>query len=178
MHKPVAVCLTLIAGFFPLVAQPAHAARERLLYETVEDAPGSKSQGWLGTLYDTDGVAMKVEPGQTVKTVVGVFSGVACAKPGVPCGVLPLKMLHGVEHADNVIMDENWSYRIFVVTGGARNGSMRGELSRGRTIVKPEIDGKEVKTPMGGFLWVENPFAFGAHGWVPQARPSGAATAN
>jgi hypothetical protein len=172
MRKIGTAALLLAAGVSAAMScPPAEAARERLFYETVESMPGGKSQGWRGTLYDKEGLAMTIEPGLTAKTPAGTFVSIACAMPWTPCGMIPAVMLRGtdLDRAENFIMDEKWSYRLYVVSSGSKSEGVRGELVRDEDIVKPEPN-REIKTPMGVFVWADGPNPSGMHGWVPQVR--------
>jgi hypothetical protein len=163
--------LSLIASLFALaVVMPAWAGHERLIFEIVETSAGGRSQGWRGTLYDKDGMAVTIEAGAPLKTPVGVFAYVPCVMPWQPCGAIPIGMLHGpdLDRAENVVMAEPWSYRIYAVGVWARPESIRGELIRAGDIVKAEPAAKEIKTPMGAFVWQETPNAAGVRGWVAQ----------
>jgi hypothetical protein len=171
MRKAVGVGL-LAAAVLVLTATPLLAARERMFFEIVESDPGSRSQGWRGSVFDERGLAMQLMPGQTVKMPGGSVTGVACVMPWVPCGAILTVMLHGpnLDRAENVIMEGEWSYRLFVSAPGSKSEAVRGELLLDGEVVRPEPGVRATKTPMGVFIWTESPNPWGPHGWMPSGR--------
>lgn len=166
--KRVALLLAAFAACVS-VALPAGAGG-LLLYQIEETAAGSRSQGWHGTLYDETGAAVELAPGEARRTAAGIFVGVACTMPWRPCGAIPQEMLKGPNHdlAENVIMDESWSYRVFVTAPGSKSEGTRGMLYRdGTAVVAGE---RKISTPMGVFVWAENENLWGAHGWYPESK--------
>jgi hypothetical protein len=140
---------------------PAHAVekqpanKERLSYDIVVTAPGTKNQGWHGTLYDENGTPIAVETGQTVMTEIGELQSVARESPWKPHG-----MISTAQEIVNEIMPDAWSYKFYKTGVGTRCPSWRGELKRGDAVLKPQ-GGEPTMTPMGPFVWIEKP-----HGWV------------
>lgn len=151
-----------------LSAANAQPAGGRLFYEIVVTNPGSRSQGWNGTLYGQDGGAIDVPVGQTVMTNVGDFVSVACAELWVPCGLIHVDTLAWMAAAGgNVIMDPSrWEYRLCVTSEGTRSEGWHGELVHGADAAGPSV---ELATPMGTFVWLDHPFAWGWHGWFQRA---------
>lgn len=146
----------------------AQASKERLVYEITVTDPGSKSQGWHGTLYDQNGQAMQVEAGKRVKTIAGEFESVPFVQLWVPYGMIHVDMLRWLKDSGSDIIreDQPWWYKLYVTAEGTRSQGFRGELLRGRGVVTPETDGEHVKTPMGPFDWHTSPHGWGSHGWI------------
>ncbi len=159
MGRGLALTVALLAALFG--GRLASATDERLAYEIIETAPGSRSQGWHGVLYDQSGTAIEVEVGKTIMSDIGELTSVAQAEKWVPYGMIPTEMIRwmGSGGKGNVIMREAWSYRLYAIGEDTRCPSWRGELLRNGAIVAPSADGQPVLTAMG-------PFANGPHGWV------------
>ena len=161
--------------------QSAHARGDRLVYQIEVTAPGSRSQGWHGTLYGRNGDAITIPPGETVTTPIGTFASVACTLPFRPCGMIRTDMIAWMKtHNGNVIMDsKSWAYRLYVTAEGTRSEGWRGELLHGGSAVDapPGSSGRLLKpirapsesltTPMGPFSWQESHVPWGRHGWFP-----------
>lgn len=140
----------------------AQAAEERLAYDIVVTAPGTKSQGWHGTLYDEKGNPLKVKVGET-RTLppIGTLVGVACSQPWVPCGMVPRPRL------SNVPMREQWIYKLYTTNIGSRCPSWRGELLRNGDLIPPPM-GAAVETPWGPFIAASEPHGWAHKSWNPQ----------
>ena len=164
---------TVVTLLFALVAslgyvQPAPAGDGRLVYQIEVTNPGTKSQGWRGTLYDQSGTPMEIAASATVETGAGTFVSVACTPlPWYPCGMIHAHMVAWMkQHNGNVPMDgEDWAYRLYVTAEGTRSEGWRGELLHGGGTVPAQADGKPMQTPLGPFLWLESPTLWGDHGW-------------
>jgi len=141
---------------------------ERLVYEITVTAPGTKSQGWYGTLFDKNGKPMQVAAGKTVQTKVGEFVSVAQTTPWTPYGMIHADMLRWMKTANgNVVMDaEPWSYRLYVAQEGSKSEGWRGELRHARGIVPEPAGSEPAKTPMGPYAWVKNEHLWGFHAFV------------
>jgi hypothetical protein len=155
----------LLAGSAAAEAQPAGG---RLFYEIVVTNPGSRSQGWHGTLYGQDGRPAEVPAGQTMATGVGDFVSVACEELWVPCGMIHVDTLAWMAAAGgNVVMDASrWEYRLYVTSEGTRSEGWHGELVHGADLAEAS---PELATPMGTFVWLDYPFPWGWHGWFHRA---------
>ncbi len=151
--------VALIAAFSGIA--PAGASGERLAYEIVETAPGTKSQGWHGILYGRDGAPIEVEPGKTVQSQIGELTSVARSQNWVPYGLIPTAMLRWIEGGGrgNVILRESWAYRLYAIGEDTRCPTWRGELLRDGAVVTPPADGQPIQTAMG-------PFVISPHGFV------------
>jgi hypothetical protein len=164
--KWFALAAVLLAAVLSFKA--AYASNGRLIYEIVVTNPGSKSQGWHGILYADTGKAMQVKPGTRVRTVAGEFEAVPQREAWVPYGMIHVDTLTWLkEHgADLIHENEEWAYKLYVTGEGTRSQGIRGELLRGRGIMKTETVGERVKTPMGPFDWHTNPHGWGSHDWI------------
>ncbi len=141
-------------------------AGERLFYQIEVTNPGTKSQGWTGTLYDQNGSAMEVPAGQTVSTGAGSFESVNCQLLFIPCGMIHTRMVAWMKtHNGNVLMDSNWTYRLYVIAEGSRSEGWRGELLNDGQSVQPPPE--TASTPMGPFQWSDSAQMWGDHGWFP-----------
>jgi hypothetical protein len=167
MGRGLALAVALLAALFG--GRLASAADERLAYEITETAPGSRSQGWHGVLYDRSGTAIEVEVGKAVMSDVGELTSVAKTQNWVPYGMIPTEMLRWMEGSGkgNVIMGEAWSYRLYLIGEDTRCPSWRGELLRDGSIVAPAADGPPVLTPMGPFI--SGPHGFAHTSWKVRA---------
>ncbi len=147
----------------------SNSAAERLFYQITVTAPGTRSQGWKGTLYSRDGQEIEVGPGQSVKTHVGEFVSIEWNSPWVPWGMIQSDVLSWMKtHDGNVIIDaRRCEYRLYVSAEGSKSEGWRGELVWGDSIVTPHFE--RVLAPMGIFVWSENPNRWGLHGWFHEA---------
>lgn len=159
-------------GIFQTTMEPDAKADEvagiggRLLYKIVVTDPGTRSQGWKGTLFDRNGQPLDVEPGKTVRTRIGDFVSVACDLPWVPCGMIHASTLASTLEV-NIVLDTNPAeYRLYVTAEGTKSEGWQGELQYGSKIIKPQFD--RVLAPMGFFVWSQNPDIWGPHGWIPE----------
>ena len=166
MWRFLALAVVLLTAQLSLKA--AAASQQRLVYEITVTNPGTKSQGWHGTLYDQSGEPVQAEPSTRVKTIAGEFESVAKSQPWVPYGMIHGDTLRWLkEHGADVIFDsEPWAYKLYVTNEGSKSQGFRGELLRGGGVVTPESDGEHVKTPMGTFDWHKSPYGWGSHGWI------------
>ena len=142
--------------------------QERLFYEITVTAPGTRSQGWHGTLFGKDGKPVLAEPGKIVTTNVGKFVAVAETTLETPYGMLHEDMVRWMTAENgNVIMDsEPWAYLLFVAQEGSKSEAWRGELRYMRGIIAGPSDHDPVATPMGPYTWVKNEQLWGLHGWI------------
>ncbi len=140
----------------------------RLFYEIVVTAPGSKSQGWVGVLYDAAGKPIYASPsGQPVTTALGEFVDV----PGghwSPGGMIRTDMAEWMKtHDANEIMDmKPWAYRLYVDGEGSDTAVWTSTLLHDGTAVPPDTN--PIDTPMGQFR-TAGPDATGwaRAGWLP-----------
>jgi hypothetical protein len=139
-------------------AEQRPVVKEQLLYEITVTAPGTRSQGWHGTLYNANGQPMQVAVGKTETTVIGELVSVAAVsgQRWQPYGMIPVK-----PGMTNDIMPDAWSYKLYRTGIDTRCPSWRGELLRGDIVVTPQTGSKQVQTSMGQFIWATEP-----HGWI------------
>ncbi len=142
-------------------AEKAPVNNEQLAYEITVTAPGSKSQGWHGTLYDKNGQPMKVKSGEKWSTDIGILVSVKYKQKHIPYGMISENQLKRIE---NILMDESWSYKLYRTHTDSKCPSWRGELQRRNVVIKPDT-GEQVQTPMGPFKWLKEP-QNEPHGWV------------
>jgi hypothetical protein len=166
MKSVVSLVLLTFAMIVPVTAADEPG---RLAYEIIVTNPGTRSQGWTGTLYGTDGAAMVVDPGKTVETPVGTFVSVACRELWVPCGMIEQRMADWMKtNPGNAILDgEDWSYRLYVGAEGSKSEAWTGQIVHAGTLV--DRGSGKTDTPMGPFVWVDSPYAWGEHGWLPMS---------
>jgi hypothetical protein len=169
VRKLLVLALVLLGAQVLFGSAPASA--ERLVYQITVTNPGTKSQGWYGTLYDQDGNVMQVETGKRIKTIAGEFESVPFVQLWIPHGMIHVDTLRWLKEGGSDVIhdDQPWRYKLYVVGEGTRSQGFRGELLRGQDFVTPETSGEHVKTPMGPFDWVENPHGWGSHGWIHAA---------
>ncbi len=141
----------------------------RLFYEMVVTNPGTRSQGWHGTLYGPDGKPVAAEPNALVDTGAGMFRYVACDVLWKPCGFIregtqPVPATSAAALLDS----EAWRFRLYVHAEGSRSEGWTGELFHGEVITMPTLD--PVETPLGTFVWTgESGMPWGWSGWRPVA---------
>jgi hypothetical protein len=153
---------------------PVGKPEGRLFYEMIETSPGSKSQGWHGVLYGKDGKPVELVPGKSFDTAketgslpCGKFVGVKHGYAWDPYGAIP-EVLITAHGAENHIMREKWTYRLYVSAEGTRHAATLGELRLEGRIVDHDPGHQEIMTAMGPFVWKANAQPFGPHGWYPQ----------
>lgn len=142
----------------------AAAQAGRTIYQIDVSAPGTKSQGLRGTLYDEHG--RRVEEGPAVQTPIGSFRWISCSMPWESCG----RWRDGPAVPRSSYPQQNrsvLSYRITVEERGGRtfwSGELAGLGAGG--------PGRRAETAMGAFRWTTGS-AGAAHwrGWVPQGWP-------
>ena len=140
----------------------------RLVYSMDVTNPGTRSQGWVGTLYDVDGEAMDVPSGETVMVGFDTYVSVECKEPWVPCGMMRENMIDWLKtHQTNADMgDAVWRYELSVTAEGSRSEGWTGELYRDGAPVSFDDDTR-IETPMGAFVARMNGNSWGTHGWLP-----------
>jgi hypothetical protein len=168
----VGAALLLAASAVPPEAARAEAG-ERLVYEIVVTAPGTRSQGWHGTIYDKTGAPVTIAPGQTFETRIGTFESVACEHPWSTCGMIHADMLAWMKtrNANTIMGREPWVYRLFVLREGSKSEGWEGKLF---------FDGAEIApcaapraTPMGTFVCRGRAHLWDRAGWYHQSWPEG-----
>ena len=141
----------------------------RLVYQIEVTAPGTKSQGWHGTLFDKTGKPMQVAPGKTVHTNIGDFLSVARKEPQIwePYGMIHVDQVAWMKtHNGNEVMDsEPWVYRLFVALEGSKSEGWRGEILHGRGVIGPPADDRPQPTPMGPYRWLRGKEPWQPTGW-------------
>lgn len=162
--KGIRLALSIL-GCAPAAAQDG----ERLVYEIVVTHPGTRSQGWVGTIFGADGLPLRLAAGEGVDTPAGRFVSVECRELWVPCGMIHEKTLAwlGTSPGNSVRDGEPWSYRLFVAAEGSKSEGWRGEILHAGQAIPGDV--KTLDTPMGPFGWTESPNAWGRHGWFHQA---------
>lgn len=150
---------------------PANAvAPGRLFYEIAVSAPGTRSQGWQGVLYDAGGNPVDAPAGQTITTALGVFIKVPCVHLWDACGMIRTDMAEWMKtHQANIIVDAKpWLYRMYVSAEGSRSEVWRSRLLHDGQEIFPLEDA--VETPMGPFR-TGGPMASGwaQAGWFPSS---------
>jgi hypothetical protein len=173
--KMVATLLSALVAV-PACWQPARAADERLVYTMEVTAEGTRSQGWLGTLYDEAGNPMAVPPGWTVTTGAGTFVSVACVVLFHPCGMIDTDMRAWMSTGggNDLGIAGHWAYRLTVSAEGTRDEGWRGELLRDAVPVAAPTDRVPVATPWGPFRWWQGDGPWGRHGWFHASWVNGA----
>jgi hypothetical protein len=166
--RPWLVIAAAVIGtsLMPMAAQAI--APGRLIYEIVVTAPGSRSQGWHGVLYDTSNNPIEPAVGQTVTTALGEFVNVPCNHLWDACGMIRKDMVEWMTaHQANVIMDSKpWLYRMYVSAEGSKSEVWTSRLLHDGAEIFPDL--KPIDTPMGPFR-TGAPMTIGwAHaGWFP-----------
>ena len=179
-HLP-AVVLGLLLASAPAGAALAidlpldglRAGNGRLVYAMEVTNPGTRSQGWIGTLYGFDGGEIMVPPGETVSVGFETYVSVACTVPWEPCGMIHAAMHDWMQtHNANVIVDNlPWRFELRVTAEGSRSEGWWGALLHEGTAVG-DVD-SPVETPMGPFVLLEGAMMWGSHGWFPVALAGG-----
>lgn len=159
--------LSLLAGSACVSAEPAPAPEaERVFYELVVTAPGSRSQGVRGQLFDAAGRpqsdAPRLEP---VQTPIGPFERIGCQYLWSVCG--DLRRVEGFVVAgpgNDPMQDGPVLFRVTRIEGAGR-ARYRGDLFDGPRSVPLAA---RIETPMGPFVRLEGEFAGQAwSGWIP-----------
>lgn len=163
MMKSIAVSLlAMLAAALPAEANDAPG---RLAYEIVVTNPGTRSQGWRGTLFAADGSPLQIEPGGRLETPAGAFVSVACRELWVPCGMIEQRTVAWLKSTPgNAVMDgQAWSYRLYVSAEGTKSEGWTGELLHADLVI--EQGSADMDTPMGPYVWLDSPHPWGQHGW-------------
>ena len=141
-------------------AQPGHT-----VYEIEVSAPGTKSQGLRGTLYDDGG--RPVGEGAVVETGIGSFRWIPCRMLWETCG----RWRNGVDRPRSTYPRDHRTVLQYRVVR---------ETRRGRTFWTGELvglggaaaRGRPVDTPMGVFRWTMGRVGSASwRGWVPEDWP-------
>lgn len=164
--------LSMIAVLSLAWTPSAFASEDHPFYSVSVTAPGTRSQGWNGKLIDRMQGELPLEAGKRVSTNAGVFVGVPCTLPWVPCGYIHEEHLRWMNaNGGNFILDSgSWAYRLHVTAPCSRSEGWRGELlHNGRPIVTRR---KSIKTPMGPFVRKSSPYPWGQNGWFHVSWPA------
>ena len=164
--------LSMIALLALAWAPSAFASEGQPFYSISVTAPGSRSQGWNGKLLDRMQRELSLEAGKQVSTNAGVFVGVPCTLPWVPCGYIHEEHLRWMNaNGGNFILDSgSWEYRLHVTAPCSRSEGWKGELlHNGRVVVTRK---KSIKTPFGSFVRRTSAHLWGQRGWFHVAWPS------
>ena len=170
MTFPRTLCMALL--FATALIPSALAGNEHLFHSMTVTAPGTRSQGWSGKLHDATLQELPLESGKHVSTNAGVFVGVPCALPWVPCGYIHEEQLRWMNsNGSNFIMGNGaWEYRLYVTSPCTRSEGWRGELFHNGRAVKTRR--KLVKTPMGTFVRKSSAQPWGQNGWFHVSWPA------
>ncbi|MDP2064155.1 MAG: hypothetical protein Q8Q63_10875 [Phaeovulum sp.] len=158
-----------LAGLAPRAAL-AQDVDGRLIYQLEVTQPGTRSQGWLGTLYDDAGRAIATAPGTIVETRVGAFENLPCTHLWSQCGFLRVGMLPVTAMSGFAALTENqaWVYRLYIHGEGSRSEGLTGVLLQEGLRIFADV-GRRVETPLGVFLAVDNGGKlWGNAGWFPE----------
>lgn len=157
--------LLLGLGLGAIAVSAAAAQPGLMVYEIEVSAPGTKSQGLRGTLYDERG--RPVSEGPVVETGIGSFRWIPCRMLWETCG----RWREGVDRPSSSYPREHRDvlrYRVFRQT------------RRGQTLWTGELVGlraaaarrRPVGTSMGVFRWTTGRVGSARwQGWVPQDWP-------
>jgi hypothetical protein len=156
----LALALGACASTSPAATGDDRRSAGRLLYEIELTAPGTRSQGWRGALYDPKGVRVDIAVGASIDANVGRFRRVDCVHLWDVCG-----MIHEGDNANVILGAEPWTYRLYVSAECTRSEGWWGELARAGENLAPQSE--TIVTPMGPFVARHSPHAFGQHGWFP-----------
>lgn len=160
----------LLAGSACALAEPPAApepASERVFYELVVTAPGSRSQGVRGQLFDAKGLPQSDVPTlEPVQTPLGPFDRIGCQYLWSTCG--DLRRVEGFVRdgpGNDPMQDGPTLFRVTRIEGpgGVR---YRGDLFDGS---KPVPLAARVETPMGPYVRLDGKFAGQDwSGWIPE----------
>lgn len=163
---PLVALLPLLTSAACVSAQVPPPAAGQVFYEMVVTAPGSRSQGVRGQLFDANGQpqphVLTLEP---VQTPIGAFDRIGCAHLWSVCG--DLRRADGFfpgGPTNDPTVDGPTLFR--VSRAGTPPGlRFRGELlSNGRAVPLAE----RIETPMGPFVAFEGQFmGQDWSGWIP-----------
>ena len=163
--------LPIVAALVIALCTPVQAEADpagRLVYDIVVSAPGTRSQGWTATLYDSAGKPIETEAGKTVTTPLGEFVRVPCVNPWDACGMIRTDMAEWMKtHQANVVMDsQSWLYRVYLDAEGSDGEVWTSTLLHDGAEIPPGIN--PIDTPMGPFR-TGGPTATGwaKAGWFP-----------
>lgn len=171
--RSVLAVLGVVAGAVAIGAPgwgEAQQAEGRLIYQLVVTQPGTRSQGWLGTLYDETGAAIVAAPGARVETPAGNFENLPCTYLWSQCGFIRVGMLPVTAPSSPSALMENqaWVYRLYIHGEGSRSEGRTGVLEQGGNPVYPG-GMRRVETPLGVFVAIDNGGQlWGDAGWFPE----------
>lgn len=165
--------LAIFVGALATVAPGLALAQQvdgRMIYQLEVTQPGTRSQGWLGTLYDENGAAIAADPGAIVETAAGPFENLPCTYLWSQCGFIRVGMLPVAAPSSLAALteDQAWVYRLYIHGEGSRSEGRTGVLEQGGTVVFPG-GMRRVETPLGVFIAVDNGGQlWGDAGWFPE----------
>lgn len=156
---------TTAVAFAVIAVSSAAAQPARTSYEIEVSAPGTKSQGLRGSLYDREG--RRIGEGPVERTPIGDFRWIPCRMLWESCG----RWREGSTPVRSSYPRQNQSVLRYRITRETRRGRnwWRGELvglspaaaRRGR-----------VETAMGRFRWTSGRVGAAEwSGWVPEGWP-------
>ena len=158
--KPLLLVLA-VAG----IVSAASAQPGRTLYRIDVTAPGTKSQGLRGTLYDDQG--RPIEAGPDVQTAIGQFRWIPCRQLWASCG----RWRAETPPAVSSHLRQEVSVRAYRIVYEERGDGVHwtGELVGAPATAQ---DTGRIETPMGVFRWASGR-AGRMHwrGWLPDNWP-------
>lgn len=166
-RRAIAMTLAIVGMVASNGLHPGTAEAGRLVYKIEVTNPGTKSQGWYGTLYDAKSLAIVAKPGESIEIAVGRFVSVECVVPWQPCGMIHMATIP-VLNESNVILDGiPIEYNLYVTAEGTKSEGWQGTLRRDGVAIEPQAD--RVLSPMGYFIRADSPNIWGRHGWFPES---------
>lgn len=156
---------TTAVAFVAVAVSSAAAQPARTSYEIEVTAPGTKSQGLRGNLYDREG--RRIEEGAVAQTPIGSFRWIPCQMLWESCG----RWRDGSTPPRSSYPRQNESVLRYRITQETRNGRSwwRGELPGLNSGAERR---RQVETPMGRFRWTSGRLGTAEwRGWVPEGWP-------
>lgn len=164
----------LLSALLPLLTSTACAsaqvpppAAEQVFYEMVVIAPGSRSQGVRGQLFDAKGLPQSDVPTlEPVQTPIGAFDRLGCTHLWSVCG--DLRRTEGFSlggPANDPTVDGPILFRV------SRSETPAGPRFRGELLNdgRPVPLAGSIETPMGPYVTFEGKFmGQDWSGWIPQ----------
>jgi hypothetical protein len=174
MIRVLVACAAIPFLLPPQLLGASEIRKDKLVYEIVVTAPGTRSQGWKGTVYDLSGKPLEIAVGETVQTNFGIFKSIACTQIWSTCGLIRSEMVEWMKtHNANEIIDaQPWHYQLYVIAPNSKSEGYEGILVHGSNEIGIEIP--TVETPMGLFVSKGRSHLWDRGGWYhvswPEAR--------
>jgi hypothetical protein len=147
------------------IVSAANGQDGRTIYRIDVTAPGTKSQGLRGTLYDDQG--RPVEAGPDVETPLGRFGWIECHRLWDSCGRW---RIGSPTPMSSYVRQERPASGYRIIREERRDGvHWRGELVGMPATLRPV---RRIETPMGIFRWTSGQMGrMHWRGWVPSEWP-------